>query len=312
MAVSRPSTRRAADPDAAYVFLAGSCRESASRRRLLAAAIAVCAPATSSSISGVTPLGQTRAYTRTMLPPASRRFTAGLLSMLIPGAGQLYQGARRRGSSCSGLTALVLAACCVVVGGRARQSIDRRLVAAVLAVDLGAARASGSSPSSTRAGRLGGRLAALVALTAAPHVAAAWVTVRSYDVLETRLRGRGALRHGVRPRLVLLAHVVDPLPDGCRRTRGSGRSSSGSGRARWRRWRRRPRPREREAGDGEAVDDDPPARHRRGPRQLGRAHRHDHPRRDPARHRPRRRLRRPAQPRPGAARRRRGGRPRSR
>ncbi len=53
---------------------------------------------------------------------------------------------------------------------------------------------------------------------------------------------------------------------------------------------------------GEAVDDDPAARNRRGPRQLRRPHRHDHPRRAPARHRPRSRLRDPAQPRPGAAR----------
>ncbi len=62
-----------------------------------------------------------------------------------------------------------------------------------------------------------------------------------------------------------------------------------------------PRP---SAGAGQAVDDDPPARHRRGPGQLGRADRHDDPRRDPARDRPGGRLRDPAQPGRGAARRR--------
>ena len=68
---------------------------------------------------------------------------------------------------------------------------------------------------------------------------------------------------------------------------------------------RRARPGRSQAGQDEAVDDDPPARHRRGPGQLGCTHRHDHPRCDPARHGPCRSLRDPTEPRAGAARHRR-------
>ena len=118
-----------------------------------------------------------------------------------------------------------------------------------------------------------------------------------------RLRRRGAVRHGVRPRLgAARERRPAAAASGCRRTRGSGRSSSGSGRARSRRSRpTRACVADTKPAGGEAVDDDPAARHRRGPGQLGRPHGHDHPRRRPARHRPGRRLRRPAQPRAGAA-----------
>ena len=118
-----------------------------------------------------------------------------------------------------------------------------------------------------------------------------------------RLRRRGALRHGVRPRLGA-ARPRRPSPAGVGAegrvgvgARGAARARRG-GAARGRRARRRGC----EAGRIEAVDDDPAARHRRGPGQLGRPHRHDHPRGRPARHGPGRRLRRAPQPRAGAAR----------
>ena len=56
-------------------------------------------------------------------------------------------------------------------------------------------------------------LAVLVALTAAPHVAAGWVTVRSYEVLDNVFADEEPCGTACDRGSVLLAHVVRPLPE---------------------------------------------------------------------------------------------------
>jgi LCP family protein required for cell wall assembly len=123
-----------------------------------------------------------RSYTPAMAPPA-RRLAAGILSMLVPGAGQLYLGARRRGLVLVALTALALL-CGVVLVGSASSSVDRTLVAAVLAADLVLLALRLFAVLDVWRGGVVG-LAAFAVVTAVPHVAAGYVTVRSYDVLES-------------------------------------------------------------------------------------------------------------------------------
>jgi LCP family protein required for cell wall assembly len=108
---------------------------------------------------------------------------ASVLSMLLPGAGQLYVGKRRRGLLLLGLTAAAVLAL-VALAGWAPLSIDRTLVAAVLAADLALLALRLFAVLDVWRGGVAG-LALLAALTAAPHVAAGWVTVRGYDVLES-------------------------------------------------------------------------------------------------------------------------------
>ena len=106
--------------------------------------------------------------------------------MLLPGAGQLYAGARRRGLVLLGADARLL----LLGARRARRRLaHRRRRPALVAVRARgrprAARAPLSSRSSTPGGAARIGLAVLVALTAAPHVAAGYVTVRGYSVLES-------------------------------------------------------------------------------------------------------------------------------
>ena len=108
---------------------------------------------------------------------------ASLLSLLLPGAGQLYAGARRRGLVLLGFTAALLVGAVALAAAWPTGVVDRRLVAVVLAVDLAVlAVRLFAVVDAWRGGAIG--LAALAALTAAPHVAAGYVTVRSYSVLE--------------------------------------------------------------------------------------------------------------------------------
>ena len=113
----------------------------------------------------------------------TRGAVAGALSLALPGAGQLYVGARRRGVVLLALTALLLLG---VVAAAAWWSpaVDRRLVAIVLALDVAllALRLFAVADAARGVRALVG--AVLVALTVAPHVAAAYVTVRGYGVLE--------------------------------------------------------------------------------------------------------------------------------
>ena len=122
-----------------------------------------------------------------------RRFPpipAAFVSMLVPGLGQLLAGARRRGLLLLGATAVLLA---VVLAGTVLLpgivTIDRRLVAGVLAVDLALlgvrlfAVLDAGRGSRAPAGKVA--LAVLAVATVVPHVAFAYVTVRSYAVLES-------------------------------------------------------------------------------------------------------------------------------
>jgi LCP family protein required for cell wall assembly len=147
-----------------------------------------------------------------MLAPASRRFAAGVLSMLVPGTGQLYLGAKRRGLVLLGLTAVFLVFLLVVVDRAQLGSIDRRLVAAVLAVDVALLGLRLFAVVDASRGGWAVGLAVLVALTAAPHVAAAWITVRSYDVLESVFADEEPCGTACDRGTVLLSHVVVPLP----------------------------------------------------------------------------------------------------
>jgi LytR_cpsA_psr family len=123
---------------------------------------------------------------------SGKALLAAALSLVVPGAGQLYLGERRR--------ALVLfalfAACCVaalaVVGvGRelALSSVGRTLLAVLLVADaavlglrLFAILDAGRAAVASRVAAVA--LAILALAAAAPHVAAAYVAVRGYSVLD--------------------------------------------------------------------------------------------------------------------------------
>ena len=108
---------------------------------------------------------------------------ASLLSLLLPGAGQLYAGARRRGIVLLGVTTALLVGAVALAAAWPAGVVDRRLVAVVLSVDLALLAVRLFAVVDVwRGGAIG--LAALAALTAAPHLAAGYVTVRSYSVLE--------------------------------------------------------------------------------------------------------------------------------
>ena len=139
---------------------------------------------------GRPPAPRARAATSTRQQPAytESMLVAGLLSLLVPGVGQLYRGATRRGLVLLGITL------CIMVGGLllgswvsldALSGVDRSIVTAILAVDLALLAFRVFAVVDAVQGAVPLLVAALVALTAAPHVAAAWVTVRSYDVLES-------------------------------------------------------------------------------------------------------------------------------
>src|SRR5919198_4571407 len=125
-----------------------------------------------------------------MASPTRRRLLAAALSMIARGAGQVYAGARRRGIVFLAVAAALVAAAVATAAVAPAPSLDRGLLALVLAVDLAvlafrlfavvdAWRTGGAVTAAAAAG-----LAALAALTAAPHVGAAYVSVRSYGVLE--------------------------------------------------------------------------------------------------------------------------------
>jgi LCP family protein required for cell wall assembly len=120
---------------------------------------------------------------------------AATLSLLVPGAGHLYAGARRRGLILLGVTA---ALCLAVVATLATDPLEitlgllgRPLLAAVLAANVvflalrvfavvDAWRVSASVPQGVAAAAL----AAVVAVTAAPHVAVGYAAVRGYSTLD--------------------------------------------------------------------------------------------------------------------------------
>jgi LCP family protein required for cell wall assembly len=116
--------------------------------------------------------------------------------MLVPGAGQLYAGARRRGLVLLGATAAITVGLLLLLGAAsddlAGSAVSRRVLAALLAVNLGLlAFRLFAIVDAWRIGRGATSLLALTALgvmvtfTAAPHVAAGYVAVRGYRVLDT-------------------------------------------------------------------------------------------------------------------------------
>ena len=119
---------------------------------------------------------------------AARRLIAGLLSMLVPGAGQLYRGARGRGFILLGLSAVFLVGVLELTPWHSFAAIDRNVLALLLALNVALlALRLYAVVDAWRGGQalhLHLALIALAALTAAPHVAAGYVAVRSYSVLE--------------------------------------------------------------------------------------------------------------------------------
>ncbi|HWH06278.1 MAG TPA: LCP family protein [Gaiellaceae bacterium] len=122
------------------------------------------------------------AYTGAM-SAGGKRAAAGALSLVLPGAGQLALGARRRGAVLLGLTALLLLALGVAAAWWP-ETVDRRLVALVLAFNLALLALRLFAVVDAARGARAVVVAALAALVAAPHVAAGYVAVRGYGTLE--------------------------------------------------------------------------------------------------------------------------------
>jgi LCP family protein required for cell wall assembly len=143
-------------------------------------------------------------------PPRERRkspLVAALLSCLLPGAGQLYLGYRRRGAFMLAITALCLA---VAVGlwsdpaAVSRMVVQPRALLALLVADVGLllfrvvavvdayllASRDGRAPATDgwRRGAAAG-LVALITLTAAPHTAAAFYDLQAYDLVTSVFAG---------------------------------------------------------------------------------------------------------------------------
>jgi LCP family protein required for cell wall assembly len=113
---------------------------------------------------------------------------AGLLSLVVPGAGQLYRGAARRGFVLLGITVGI------VVGGLALgawlsldalSGVNGSMVTTILAANLALLAFRVFAVVDAARGALPLAVAVLVTLTAAPHVAAGYVSLRSYNVLDS-------------------------------------------------------------------------------------------------------------------------------
>jgi LCP family protein required for cell wall assembly len=146
-------------------------------------------------------------------PPARERrrspLVAALLSCLVPGAGQLYLGERRRGAAMLAVTVLCLA---VAVGlwsdptAVSRMLVQPRALLALLVADAGllvfrvvavldayllATRDRRRPPAAASRWRRGAAvgLAAILALTAAPHAATAYYDLEAHDLLTSVFAG---------------------------------------------------------------------------------------------------------------------------
>jgi LCP family protein required for cell wall assembly len=126
---------------------------------------------------------------------ALRRLTAGLLSFVVPGAGQLYVGKHVRGAVLLGLTAIACSSTVALVVVHPFDALDaavrRETLVAFLAVNalvlgfrlfavIDAWRLGARAPW-TLAAAVG--LTVLVSVTLIPHAAAAWYAVRGYETL---------------------------------------------------------------------------------------------------------------------------------
>ena len=141
---------------------------------------------------------------------------AGLLSLLVPGVGQLYRGATRRGLVLLGITFGIVAGGLVLTSSLSLDSlsgVSRTMVTAILLADLALLAFRLFAVVDAVRGAFPLLVAALVALTAAPHVAAAWITVRSYDVLESVFADEEPCGTACDRGTLLLSQVVVPLPE---------------------------------------------------------------------------------------------------
>jgi LCP family protein required for cell wall assembly len=159
----------------------------------------------------------------------ARRLTAGLLSLALPGAGQLYLGARARAAALLAVTAALFVAGAALVLLRPVDLLDiavrREALLALLAVNvvllgvrlfavvdawrLGGARRAAGVPALAA-------LALLVGVTVVPHAATAYYAIRGYGTLE-------AVFADEEPRDVLPGAGVllsPPAPSGPREPRG--------------------------------------------------------------------------------------------
>ena len=135
-------------------------------------------------------------YTDPMRQRERGRVVAALLSMLVPGAGQIYRGARRPGLLLLGVTAFLAVGAVALVAARPEgvtatltggRALGALLVAnlALLAFRLFALVDAWRRGLGVASGLAVAALAVLVGVTALPHVAAGYVTVRGYGVLES-------------------------------------------------------------------------------------------------------------------------------
>jgi LCP family protein required for cell wall assembly len=138
---------------------------------------------------------------------ARRPLFAALLSCLLPGAGQLYLGYRRRGWAMLAVTVGCLAMAVGVVSeptALSRMAVQPGALLALLIADVGLlafravavvdayllatrGRARARSRQLRRSAAAG--LAGILALTAAPHAAAAFYDLQAYDLLTTVFAG---------------------------------------------------------------------------------------------------------------------------
>jgi polyisoprenyl-teichoic acid--peptidoglycan teichoic acid transferase len=147
-----------------------------------------------------TPLRRYTVYRSSRQPWA---FVAGLLSAVVPGAGQLYVGARRRAALMLGVT-ILLVFCGMAVAlqdevSLLRLAVQPNVLIALLVFDVAVfvfrahctidayrcarrARTFAGFPSGARAWRAAAVLV-LVAFVAAPHAGAGYYLARGYDVL---------------------------------------------------------------------------------------------------------------------------------
>jgi LCP family protein required for cell wall assembly len=147
-----------------------------------------------------------------------RSLVASALSAIVPGAGQLYAGLRARGLALLAVSVGLVLAALVLAARGGLPTLDRRLLVTVLVADaavlafrlfavVDAWRVAGAAATTTALAGLG----VLAALTVLPHAAAAYVAVRSYDVLDTVFADEAP--HDVLPsRGVFLAPKPEPKP----------------------------------------------------------------------------------------------------
>jgi polyisoprenyl-teichoic acid--peptidoglycan teichoic acid transferase len=144
---------------------------------------------------------------------ARRPLIAALLSCLVPGAGQLYLGYRRRGT-----TMLVVTVLCLTIAAGlwseptavSRMLVQPRALLALLVADIGllvfrvvavldayllAARGGRRAPTTGSGWRRGAAvgLAAIVVLTTVPHAAVAFYDLQAYDLLTSVFAGKDPL-----------------------------------------------------------------------------------------------------------------------